>query len=204
MSVEDRLYPLLSVYNNLPPWLQSSAGTVYRALPRSWRLGKKYPEFAKLAAAAETWDPEQIQEYQLKELRRILHHANNHCPFYQKAFARAAFRPENLRTVEDLAECPMLEKPQLLEHRDELVSDAVPKRQRLYMTTGGSTGVPVGFYLQKGVSRPKEQACLEAMWRRAGYFDGARLDRKSTRLNSSHLVISYAVFCLKKKKNTPN
>src|SRR5256885_11254006 len=28
----------------------------------------------------------------------------------------------------------------------------------------------------------------------------ARPDRKSTRLNSSHLVISYAVFCLKKKK----
>src|SRR3989454_1971095 len=28
------------------------------------------------------------------------------------------------------------------------------------------------------------------------------LDRKSTRLNSSHLVISYAVFCLKKKKST--
>src|SRR5260221_5703650 len=27
-------------------------------------------------------------------------------------------------------------------------------------------------------------------------------DRKSTRLNSSHTVISYAVFCLKKKKNT--
>src|SRR5256885_12144650 len=34
------------------------------------------------------------------------------------------------------------------------------------------------------------------------YFTGAwanRIDRKSTRLNSSHLVISYAVFCLKKK-----
>src|SRR5262245_64943072 len=30
----------------------------------------------------------------------------------------------------------------------------------------------------------------------------ARLDRKSTRLNSSHLGISYAVFCLKKKKNS--
>src|SRR5947207_7752094 len=29
-----------------------------------------------------------------------------------------------------------------------------------------------------------------------------RRDRKSTRLNSSHTVISYAVFCLKKKKNT--
>src|SRR5256885_7058511 len=33
--------------------------------------------------------------------------------------------------------------------------------------------------------------------RRKGFIE--RLDRKSTRLNSSHLVISYAVFCLKKK-----
>src|SRR5256885_6092260 len=30
-----------------------------------------------------------------------------------------------------------------------------------------------------------------------------RKDRKSTRLNSSHLVISYAVFCLKKKRKSP-
>src|SRR5258708_13039673 len=29
-------------------------------------------------------------------------------------------------------------------------------------------------------------------------------DRKSTRLNSSHQIISYAVFCLKKKNPTPN
>src|SRR5256885_13174355 len=34
--------------------------------------------------------------------------------------------------------------------------------------------------------------------------DAPYLDRKSTRLNSSHLVISYAVFCLKKKKNQNN
>src|SRR2546426_3632781 len=35
-----------------------------------------------------------------------------------------------------------------------------------------------------------------------GLVDGKAVeDRKSTRLNSSHLVISYAVFCLKKKKH---
>src|SRR2546430_16948284 len=33
-----------------------------------------------------------------------------------------------------------------------------------------------------------------------GHRRGQRLDRKSTRLNSSHSQISYAVFCLKKKK----
>src|SRR5258708_20985437 len=33
-------------------------------------------------------------------------------------------------------------------------------------------------------------------------FIRSRRDRKSTRLNSSHQIISYAVFCLKKKKKT--
>src|SRR5438445_7332530 len=33
--------------------------------------------------------------------------------------------------------------------------------------------------------------------------DSKQVDRKSTRLNSSHANISYAVFCLKKKKNYP-
>src|SRR5256885_11872831 len=37
--------------------------------------------------------------------------------------------------------------------------------------------------------------------RQQRHFYPFRQDRKSTRLNSSHLVISYAVFCLKKKKN---
>src|SRR3989454_4785253 len=43
------------------------------------------------------------------------------------------------------------------------------------------------------VTTPQVQALVEQA------FAGWR-DRKSTRLNSSHLVISYAVFCLKKKK----
>src|SRR5256885_11632115 len=43
------------------------------------------------------------------------------------------------------------------------------------------------------------------LWIAAAYFLGdmrKAADRKSTRLNSSHLVISYAVFCLKKKNRT--
>src|SRR3954467_16006707 len=37
-----------------------------------------------------------------------------------------------------------------------------------------------------------------------GYVRGPDQDRKSTRLNSSHTIISYAVFCLKKKKKEKN
>src|SRR5438874_6032467 len=38
---------------------------------------------------------------------------------------------------------------------------------------------------------------------RSGDLSGRQTDRKSTRLNSSHVEISYAVFCLKKKKPRP-
>ena len=84
-------------------------------------------------------------------------------PVLSKIFARAGFRPEEVVNIDKLAGCPTLEKRDLLEHRDEMASD-VPCRDVIdfYITTGGSTGVPVGFYLQKGVSRPKEQAFLEA------------------------------------------
>src|SRR5256885_12461810 len=67
-----------------------------------------------------------------------------------------------------------------------------------------------GVALHARVARPRHRADLHQA-DLAGPVDEARGDpfpggvdagdRKSTRLNSSHLVISYAVFCLKKKKH---
>src|SRR5690606_39473786 len=57
-------------------------------------------------------------------------------------------------------------------------------------------GVPEGVEPGQG-HRPDQGAAGQA-------GDLAHRDRKSTRLNSSHVKISYAVFCLKKKKSTAN
>src|SRR2546426_3591958 len=46
----------------------------------------------------------------------------------------------------------------------------------------------------------RRSVALDRPARRPAASDALKQDRKSTRLNSSHLVISYAVFCLKKKK----
>src|SRR3712207_7703062 len=55
---------------------------------------------------------------------------------------------------------------------------------------GHDRGRPVG-----------QEGCREGPHGRAPRQDEPGADRKSTRLNSSHANISYAVFCLKKKKN---
>src|SRR3712207_7724957 len=69
-------------------------------------------------------------------------------------------------------------------------------RSRATVTVLERLGHEVGF--------PLEQTCCGQMHANSGYQLEAiplvRRDRKSTRLNSSHANISYAVFCLKKKK----
>src|SRR5256885_12771103 len=89
-----------------------------------------------------------------------------------------------------------------------------PPRSTLfpYTTLFRSEILPDGEYF----APPPKLRCAEVIARNASEELGIRMihtrkalatrpfknrDRKSTRLNSSHLVISYAVFCLKKKKH---
>src|ERR1035438_10553510 len=53
-----------------------------------------------------------------------------------------------------------------------------------------------------GVETVARGGCGLSLERHAGCSQQRKTDRKSTRLNSSHLGISYAVFCLKKRKET--
>src|SRR5438552_14015562 len=72
-----------------------------------------------------------------------------------------------------------------------------PPRSTLfpYTTLFRSLGTPEDTYLRMYVAGG---GCSGFRYGLA--LDRSRADRKSTRLNSSHQIISYAVFCLKKKK----
>src|SRR3989454_4659085 len=80
---------------------------------------------------------------------------------------------------------------------------------RDYKVTGVQTcALPISILSDKDLDPPEVRRSLRARLQRCQVHLLGRLgrrerrDRKSTRLNSSHLVISYAVFCLKKKKHT--
>src|SRR5256885_11904899 len=62
--------------------------------------------------------------------------------------------------------------------------------------------IPLQHIHQNMLERMRRETSQEYLGRlrESGAADRRCIDRKSTRLNSSHLVISYAVFCLKKKK----
>src|SRR5258708_21535333 len=70
---------------------------------------------------------------------------------------------------------------------------ALPISPAALPATSGATGVLI-------ISAPSEQALRRNVDSFAPAVDGLE-DRKSTRLNSSHQIISYALFCLKKKNH---
>jgi phenylacetate-CoA ligase len=174
-SLEDALYPWLATYERLAPGLKRALGSTYRRLPDRLRLGSRYGEFRSLALAVEDWPEGKVREFQVAQLRAVLCHAATHSAFYGRRFAEAGFDPRKLDSPDDLAGCPYLTKADIAANLEEIATSGPGREARLFITTGGTTGTPMALYLHKGVSRPKEQAFLEAMWRRAGYRRGARL-----------------------------
>lgn len=174
MSLEDTLYPLLKLYEAAPQPVKSLAGRAYRAIPAFLRHGPAYTRFQTEAREVEAWDAETIRRYQIAALRESLMAAGK-APFYAERFAACGVDPSKFEALEQLADYPLLTKQDLVLHREQMVNPEYDARQRLYITTGGSSGTPVGFYLHKGVSRPKEQAYLEAQWSRRGYRVGDRV-----------------------------
>src|SRR2546427_3021540 len=69
---------------------------------------------------------------------------------------------------------------------------------RLFSTAATSMSDPVRIRSEFSLNR-----CFQSWWElNLPFSRNPRTDRKSTRLNSSHSQISYAVFCLKKKKKS--
>src|SRR5205809_2492945 len=78
--------------------------------------------------------------------------------------------------------------------------DALP----ILMVRGGGFLIGIGIAWRRGLIRldAPDWRALPTVFRVGAPLSLAGVDRKSTRLNSSHGYISYAVFCLKKKNKS--
>lgn len=92
------------------------------------------------------WSPDQVQEFQWRELRRLLEHAFRSVPYYQKKYASAGVELGDIKTREDFAKLPPLSREEVNAHRFELCSQP-PKGRLIPHGTGGSSGVPTRFFI---------------------------------------------------------
>src|SRR5687768_2557179 len=100
----------------MPRPVRDAVGRTYRRLPTRWRLGARYAEFTRLAEAAACWSVDECRAYQLAQLRAVLRHASESCPFYRSSFQAAGFQPDEVTALDDMWRCPLLEKQSLVRH----------------------------------------------------------------------------------------
>ena len=94
--------------------------------------------------------PEELEARALWKLRPLLAHAYTHVPYYRDLFDGAGVRPDDIRTMSDLARVPRSGKAELRANFPaRIVADNLPKRRRETAMTSGSTGLPFAFYTDR-------------------------------------------------------
>ncbi|MFC2046295.1 phenylacetate--CoA ligase family protein [Chloroflexota bacterium] len=115
---------------------------------------------------------ERLRELQKEKLRRLVHHAYEHVPYYRRVFEERGMRPEDIATPEDLSKLPVLTKEETRrQFRDQISADNCKGNDYLRLHSSGSTGEPYHFYLSKA-GHDARLAAMFRYWRAAGYDFG--------------------------------
>ena len=128
-----------------------------------------YKQTYSLLQQSRRWSEEELAAYQMQALSRLLDHAYENVPYYRRVFEERHLVPGDIQTPRDLALLPFLTRADLQNNLADLKARNYPETAFEYVTTGGSTGIPVGFYYEKGASRAREWAFMKTQWDRVGY-----------------------------------
>ncbi len=154
-------------------WISGANPLTLKALSLipSYRI---YREMYALLGRSQWWSQEELTIYQTEALSRLLDHAYENVPYYHRIFDDRGIVPGDIQTPDDLHLLPFLTKEIVQTNLPDLKARNYPESAFEYVRTSGSTGTPMGFYYEKGVSRAREWAFMKTQWDRVGYRFGDR------------------------------
>ena len=117
------------------------------------------------------WSAQQIEQWQIKQLRNILCIAGMRTPYYQKLFARLGFNPQQFSHLSQLQQLPLLNKNIIKSNYDDFIPLDLNTKELSYMTTGGSTGSPLKILMDR-CFRSKNHANTWFSMEVAGFVPG--------------------------------
>jgi phenylacetate-CoA ligase len=160
------------LYNKIYDYFRSSPSFLRYFLylvPVEYRLGgKNFKNTYNFLQITDKWDKDTLINYQKKELKKLLEHAVKHVKFYSDI----PLNSDN--PVKNLEKFPIIEKGTIRDNMEAFIADNIPRKNTYYVTTGGTTGTPFGFFLDNSVYG-KEWAYVMTGWKRAGLKPGDRV-----------------------------
>lgn len=171
-ALEDKIYRLKDIYRRLPNPIREFSGKMYRSLPVDLRFGKSYSETVKEIEKTNNFSKSEIETYQLEKLNFLLKHCATNIPYYKDILGNMDSSYTYFNDLQSLMTLPLISKEVVRENNKIFRATNLPSKLHLHMNTGGSTGIPLDLYYEKGVSRSREWAFIHDIWRRVGWNDG--------------------------------
>jgi phenylacetate-CoA ligase len=133
----------------------------------------------KLLMESQWWNKKQIKDYQEMKLRSLIKHSVETVPYYNDLFKRLELKIEDIQTLDDLKNIPILTKA-IMKHEglERFTSSAIPKSEMLLSSSSGSTGEPLQYYVTK-----YSESILKAAAIRGWYWMGYQLGDKYVKLS---------------------
>lgn len=161
------LNQLRAAYVQSPPSVRRFLAPILSFVPLRYRFGRTYGLYRQYIERSRL-DASFTAQWQLARLRDLVRVASEKSPYYRRLFQEIGLRSESMVsfTISDLHQLPILTKDELRLYRQELLT--CPAEKLDVISTSGSTGMPLSFYLDKGRSAI-EWAFVQDSWSRIGY-----------------------------------
>ncbi len=161
-----------------------------------------YKKTYNLLKKSQWWTAEQLEEYQLEQLSKLLSHAYANVPYYTRVFDERGLKPKDIQDLKDLKQLPFLTRDIVRANLKDLCAKNYSSTQFQRVTTGGSSGTPLELYLEYGVTDAKEWAFMKTQWDRVGYkfrdkcaiFRGYKVPVSANTFWKPHLFGRWLVF----------
>ncbi|MFL0246142.1 phenylacetate--CoA ligase family protein [Candidatus Clostridium stratigraminis] len=152
-----------------PGFIEKPARYIYSSIPDCIKYGTKYREQYSFLKDSQFWNQEQHEQYQIIQIRKLLEHAYNNVPYYTKRFNEIGIKPQDINNFKDFKNLPYLTKDLVRNNINDLIDKNYDRRNLKYVTSGGTMGIPMGFYVEPKADKAREWAFITNLWCRVGY-----------------------------------
>jgi len=122
---------------------------IYCTLSLPIHYGKEFRNMYAFLKESQWWSREKLEEYQMQQLKKLLNHAYENVPYYRRVFDERGLKPKNIQDFNDFKKLPLLTRDIVRENLNDLIAKNIPKQNMNYVTTGGTSGKPLGLYIEK-------------------------------------------------------
>lgn len=136
-----------SVYNSSPQFVKEFIHFPYRHFYTPFLSGGiHYLKWVRFLNKSQFWKREKLEDYQIKNLRRLLEYSYRNVPYYHCLFKKIGFDIKKVKSISDLEKIPLLTKSIVKENINSLIAKNVNLKNMRKKFTSGTTGTPLRLY----------------------------------------------------------